>query len=53
MKRADAEAEKTVLEKLVKATDRVRAKYLALQTGKQDDEKRLADVFKGGCRKTG
>ena len=46
MKRADAESEKTVLEKLVKATHSVRAKYLALQKGKQDDEKRLADVFK-------
>ena len=46
MKRADAEAEKTVLEKLVKATDSVRAKYLALLEGKHDDEKRLSDVFK-------
>ena len=46
MKQADAEAEKTVLEKLVKATDSVRAKYRALQKGKQDDEKMLSDVFK-------
>ena len=46
MKQADAEAEKTVLEKLVKATDNVRAKYRALQRGKQDDERVLSDMFK-------
>jgi len=46
MKREDAEAEMAVLEKLVKATDSVRAKYHALQIGKQDDEKVLADMFK-------
>ena len=46
MKKADAEAEMAVLEKLVKATDHVRAKYRALQKGKQDDEKVLSDMFK-------
>jgi len=46
MKQADAEAEMTVLEKLVKATDNVRAKYRALQKGKQDDDKVLSDMFK-------
>jgi len=33
MKQAEAKAKMTVLEKLVKATDNVRAKYRALQKG--------------------
>jgi len=43
MKQADAEM--AVLEKLVKATDNVRAKHRALQKGKQDDDKVLSDMF--------
>jgi len=44
MKQADAEM--TVLEKLAKATDNMRAKYRALRIGKQDDDKMLSDMFK-------
>ena len=44
MKQADAEM--TVLEKLVKATDNVRAVYRALQKEKRDDDQVLSDMFK-------